>query len=259
MATRLFEMTVGQNHDFLLALQNAGMSLEQADRLKQDTSLADDMVDWLRKQLAPSLVDLMASPQEQVNNLLNWMDHFGLNIAQTEIQRILENEPAVPEGCAIVLCWTLNTLQQTMDTKLAIARRVYGDNKVYVSSLLKTDKKHLKITDGAPVFQPNRLWWEVIDITSQRNVAPDKVEAATAAGTQVFDAAIQHPKLVRAQNGREFPYWDVPGLRVNVDGDPAWSNCPYVNGNADGGVDFYTSWAAYGSSSCVEPLVVSGE
>jgi hypothetical protein len=199
------------------------------------------------------------TPQmRQVSNLFQWNETLNLGLNDADIQNVPQavrdfvwDRPLV----YITLCWTLGTLEETLKAKLAVLRHVYGKDKVVVSPAFKTDAKHTTLPDGAPEFAANRLWWEVIDLGANRRVSPDKVPAAIAAGTEVFDVACQHSAYVKMHNGVDVPYLDVPGLRVNVRGR-ALSYVPYVASFSGGHVKVSVLWADDAGPSYAEPVRV---
>lgn len=199
-------------------------------------------------------------PEQQVANLRLWNATAGHYFSDDQIETALAEipefdwlQPLVP----LTLCWTMNTPWQTISAKIAIMRNVYGRDKVILSDYLQElYGENIKLVEKAPEFAPNRIWWEVIDLSANRNKAPDQVDPATAAGIQVFDAACQHPVYIRQHDGRNIPCLDVPGLRVNVPGYGPWTNSPYVDGSSDGNVLVDVYWAGHGDPSYAEPVVV---
>lgn len=200
-----------------------------------------------------------ASPEQQVANLRAWNNWLGY-FREDQIEAV---HAAIPEGfnwtqplVALTLCWTMNTLEQSVATKIEVMRRVYGKDKVIVSDRMKRlDEERLYLPDGAPAFLPNELWWEVIDLGASRDKAPDQVDLSVSAGTQVYDVACQHPVYVGQHNGRDVPYLDVPGLRVKVPGESK-PCAPYIDGLSDGGVGVGAYWAGLAYSDYAEPVLV---
>ena len=236
-----------QAHEILKRAGNG--SLEVAD-IRRGFQLI------IEKRLGePSPVGLAVSqftPQmEQVSNLLQWNEALSLGLSNADIQNVPQavldfawDKPLV----SITLCWTLGTLEETLNAKLAVLRHVYGEKKVIVSPDFKTDAKHTFLPDGAPEFVPNHIWWQVIDLGANRKLSPDKVPAAVAAGVEVFDNACQHKGHVKRHNGSDTPYWDVPGLRVKVPGESRLC-APYVSGYSDGYIRVGVRWADGGALS----------
>jgi hypothetical protein len=210
---------------------------------------------------SPFLFQERYTPGEiQVMNLRNWNNWLGF-YSDDQIQELFASMPTfdwTQPRIALTLCWSMNTLWQTVATKLTLAKRIYGEDKVGRSSYLNDlAEGSIKLVDGAAEFVPNHLWWEVLDLGSVRNTAPDKVDPTRAAGTQVFDAVLQHPEAVRRMNVDR--YWDVPALRVNGPEFDPWSSSPCVYGHSGGCVYFDTHFAGSGSPYYVGPLVVSGK
>ena len=196
------------------------------------------------------------SPGEQIRKLWMWNRYFKRGFTQ---EQVIAARAAVPAFAwdqplaALTLCWTLGTLEDSLHAKLAIMRHVYGEDKVFVSPSCKTE--HTFLVDGAPEFVPNRLWWQVIDLGANRDKAPDEIPAATAAGTEVFDVACQHPVYVRQHNDHDIPRLEIPGIRVKVPGEWRWRRCaPYVYGYSIGYVKVGVRWADEIDSNYAEPV-----
>ena len=202
--------------------------------------------------------DRFTSPAEQVSHLLQWNREFGLGFTEDQI---VAAEAAVPAFAgdrplvALTLCWTLGTLEKTVNAKLTIMRHVYGEDKVFVSPSFKTEAEHTSLVEGAPEFVPNHIWWQVIDLGASRDKAPDQVPAATAAGIEVFDVACQHPVYVRQHNGDDTPYLGIPGIRVEVKLQAKSGPCaPYVHGYSIGYVEVGVRWADETDSNYATPV-----
>ena len=175
---------------------------------------------------------------EQIAQFRQWNFHNGIRFDDAAIDDALSSVPFVDSDdplVALTLCWTLVDLVSTVNSYLGVMKVVYGD-KLYVSPDLCTGSEYLSLPKGAPEFVPNRLWWEITDFGANRNMAPDQVPAATAAGLSVFAAACHHPAVVRRHNGDDVPYWDVPGLRVKVPGGSR-PYAPCIGGSSDGSVN----------------------
>jgi len=203
-----------------------------------------------------SAADRFTSPGEQIGNLWMWNRYFKRGFTQEQVIAARATVPAFVWDrplVALTLCWTLGTLEDTLGAKLAIMRHVFGEDKVFVSPSFKTDAEHSFLVSGAPEFVPNRLWWQVIDLGANRDKAPDQVPAATAAGTEVFDVACQHPVYVRQHNDHDTPRLEIPGIRVEVPGE--WRRCaPYVHGYSIGYVEVGVDWAENARPGYAEPI-----
>jgi hypothetical protein len=200
------------------------------------------------------------TPQmRQVSNLLQWNETLNLGLTNADIQYLPQavldfscDKPLV----SITLCWTLGTLEETLNAKLAVLSRVHGEDKVMVSPNFKTDPVHTFLPDGAPWFFPNFVWWSVVDLGASRNLSPDNVPVADAAGVEVFDNACQHPGYLKRHNGSDVPYLDVPGLRVKSYRRSALY-APCISGNSGSGIRVDVSLAAGASSHFAEPARVA--
>jgi len=203
------------------------------------------------------------SPTAQVSNLWSWNREFGWGFTQEQIAAAAAAIPAFFPAfvgdrplVALTLCWTLGALKETLDAKLAVLRQVYGEDKVMVSVDFKTDAKHTFLPGGAPKFVPNHIWWQVIDLGANRRLPPDRVPAAVAAGTEVFDVACQHKVYISQHDGSDTPYLDVPGIRVRdrVQGESGLY-APRICGDSDGIIRVGVHWASFDYSiDSAEPV-----
>ncbi len=197
------------------------------------------------------------APPEQVANLRRWNDKFGLNWSDRQLKVLLEDVPSFSKDeplLPLTLCWTLGTLTSTIDAKLEIIRLVYGDDKVSITRDFKTDSKHTTLVSGAPRFDANRIWWQLIDLGANRFKAPSQVPASTAAGIEVFDVVCQHPVYVGEQDGSLTPFLDLPGLSVKVRGMPG-PDTPDAVGDAKGQVAVHVRWEGGVYTDHAEPVL----
>ncbi|HEV3212499.1 MAG TPA: hypothetical protein VGZ03_03790 [Acidimicrobiales bacterium] len=197
------------------------------------------------------------SPEEQISNLTKWNESLlasaltteQIELASAEVPSFDGEEPLIP----LTLCWTLGSLEASIDAKLEVIQSAYGADMVFVTRDFQTDAKHTTIVIGAPRFAPNRVWWELIDLGANRRVAPSDVPAATAAGCEVLDVICQHPVYVGQQDGRDTPYLDMPGLSVKVRGRRG-TDTPDVTGGPDGGVTIHVAWSGTIYTDHAEPV-----
>jgi len=194
-------------------------------------------------------------PLEQVRKLCSWNRYF----PDKKIVAMLDTVPAFGQDgrLALTLCRTLSTLALTVAADIEIMRCVFKPNKLFVSPRLSQfASSDICLPEGAPKFVPFRLWWEVIYLGANRNKAPDQVDPATAAGTQVLSAVYNHPAAVLRHNGRTNPYWDIPGLRVKIPGQSE-PFAPYIFGDGADGVHLDTGSAGVRRLRYAEPKVVN--
>lgn len=259
MATSLYNITLGQQVEFHRILSKAGLSAEDAAQIIANPDLGKAWVDDLRERLGLKLFHGRYTPPErQLANLRAWAGHYfrpeQFDDAWAALPPFVWGRPLVP----LTLCWTKNTLEQTVTAKTEIMRTVYGQDKLYVSGHLnQLANGDVYLPEGAPEFMPNHLWWEVIDLGANRGTAPDQIDPRVAAGTQVFDVAIQHPAYIRQHNGGDTPYLDVPGLRVKVPGESE-PYALYVRGGSDGRLSVSVPLTGYAGMSYAEPVVIRG-
>lgn len=173
---------------------------------------------------------------EQIAQFTSWNTENGFLFGEVDINDAELSVPLVDSDDPLVgltLCWTLDTLESTIDSYLRVMRQIYG-NKFKASRDFRAGK--LSLPKGAPDFVPNRLWWEITDFGANRNMAPDQVPAETAAGLSVFAATCHHPAVVRRHNGDDVPYWNVPGLWVSYSGESR-PFAPCIDGGSGGRVE----------------------
>jgi hypothetical protein len=197
-----------------------------------------------------------ALPEAQIANLRHWNLLLDAGWTDEEFDRLAsevpsfnEHEPLIP----LTLCWTLSSLAASIDAKIDVMRHVYGADKVHVTSKFNPDSKHTRIVSGGPLFEPDRLWWQLIDLGANRFKAPNQVPAATAAGCEVFDVICQHPIYVSQQDGTETPYLDLPGLSVKVRGLNG-PNTPDAAGGPEGGIAVHVNWEGSVYPDHAEPV-----
>lgn len=198
-----------------------------------------------------------ASPEQQVANLLEWNESLlGSALAASQIERVGAEVPAFDGEEALIpltLCWTLGTLSTSIDAKLDVLREVYGRRKVFITRDFQTDEKHTTNVIGAPAFVPNLVWWQLIDLGSNRRSAPIDVSAAIAAGCEIFDVICQHPVYVSEQDGDVTPYLDLPGLNVKIRGRRG-KDTPDISGGPRGEVSIHVNWSGSVYTDHAEPV-----
>jgi len=179
-----------------------------------------------------------------------------------QIFGMLRTVPALPDlgrdqpQVALTLCRTLDTLAHTVVADIEIMRRVYGRNKLFVSQRLSQfAPSDIYLPEGAPEFEPNKLWWEIIYLGANLDKAPDQVSPVTAVGTQLLGTASHHPAAVFSHDGRNYPYWDIPGLRFKI-ASSSEPFAPYICGDSDGRVRLDTSSVKFPRTRYAEPVVV---
>ena len=182
------------------------------------------------------------TPEEQVRYRCHWNQSA---FTDQKIVAMLGCVPDVDQNQplkVLTLCRTLGTLKQTIIEDIEILRRVFGVNNLYVSPRMRQlSTLGIQLPVGAPKFKPNRLWWEVLNL-GDRDKAPNRIDPAIAAGTQVFSAAYNNPGIVLMQNGQKTnPFWDAPGLRAAIDGEKPYVPCVFADGNGNNRVYVDTS------------------
>jgi hypothetical protein len=200
--------------------------------------------------------DRFTPPKDQIENLRQWSHLLDTSWSDDELNRAALDVPDFDDGeplIPITLCWTLSNLAATIDAKIEVMRHVYGTNRVYVSRKFNPDTKHTTIVSGGPPFEPNRLWWQLIDLGANRFKAPNQVPAATAAGCEIFDVICQHPIYVGQQDGAETPYLDLPGLSVKIRGFTG-PDTPDAVGGPNGRISVHVNWEGSVHPDHAEPV-----
>ncbi len=244
------------NQRFAEIMQLLGKEVLEASDVERDLQSiidggAEEVVTYQASQLR------FASPEEQISNLQEWnrsllksaLSASLIDSAGNEIPPFDGEEALIP----LTLCWTLGSLSASIDAKLEVVRSVYGRDKVFVSRDFQTDAKHTTNVVGAPSFIPNHVWWQLIDLGSNRRKAPNQVPAAIAAGCEIFDVICQHPVYVGQQDGDDTPYLDVPGLDVKVRGRRG-KDTPDVSGGPSGDVTIHVTWSGSTYTDHAEPI-----
>lgn len=153
----------------------------------------------------------------------------------------------------LTLCFTLATLEETFVAQLSIMNVMYGGGKAVISDyrreLLKPSRQ-LRITEGAPEFVPDRIWWEVVDLDAYRGrgtwgIEPKNVPVATAASTQVLDALCQHSSYFLAQTrvvDELSPHvrFEAVVRGLEAKGSEDGYDLLYVSVHTDGGIEIST-------------------
>jgi hypothetical protein len=207
----------------------------------------------LNSELIP---DRFTSPKVQIENLRTWSHLLESSWTDDVLERLASDVPEFDEDQPLIpltLCWTFSTLAASIDAKIDVMRLVYGRDRVYVTRKFNPDSKHTSIISGAPPFEPDRLWWQLIDLGANRFKAPNQVPAATAAGCEIFDVICQHPIYVGQQDGSETPYLDLPGLSVKVRGFTG-PDTPDTTGGPNGRIAVHVNWEGAVHPDHAEPV-----
>jgi len=253
-------MSRTQSGEFVSALERGGLTVADGQKVigNKDNLLAQSIVDLIRGQGSTTsgsqfLTSAGFTRQElQLENLQVWNQSWVMQggfYRDNQIRAAMVTSPFYSweePSAPVVLCWTANDLVQTTRQSVGALRQVYG-HKLEISPEFRIDTEHLAPVEGAPEFQPNRLWWEVLDVDANRNKACDAVPPATAGGIQVIQAAAHHPDYTRRMNGDDVAYWDVPGLRLKVPGrsEPC---APYVYAGIINRLRLGVGWASNAGS-----------
>lgn len=225
--TRLFELPVGKNHAFLLALQNQGFTLEQAEDVINDPSKAKLIVDAL--QPTPSVrsftrfASLLYSLDEQKALLLR-------------LNGQLPKEQRFPASWLTKLDTTSDHVQSVEDLEfffvvLSTLEKTWNFNQKLIEltqpeiwdSGFGKDETHLRLDPNAVAYKSgiHRIRINLVDNwlpESGRSVDQVRFHASAGgkklAGIEVIGAyGLQDPKLLQSQDGETLPYCDLAGLQ----------------------------------------------
>lgn len=224
--TRLFDLPVGRNHEFLLALQNQGATLEWAEDVIKYPSKAKLVVG---AHPAPRSSDrfaqfahLLRPLDEQLDTLQSLNERmprgmripgtwFFIDTASDHVQSVDDLETWFVE---------LPVLEQTWAFNQKLIELTQGD--VWDSGFAK-DAAHLRLDPNAKARKPgiHRIRINLVDHWSlERTRLVDEVRRNAAiigkklAGIEVIGAyGLQDRKLLQSQDGRTLPYCDLAGLQ----------------------------------------------
>ena len=227
--TRLFDMTIGQDHELKLALQNAGMTLEDAVRVAGDSQLAVAMVATLR-------VDCPTYPARDFNRYTQYL--LPLDV---QLQRLVELNKELPKKLRVPEVWfndvdtssdhiqtvedlefffiVPGTVEETLTLNWELIRLTQP--AVYRSGF-KIDADNLRLWPNTRWYEPglHRIRINLVDNWDPENGRNVDDIRTRAAGTGVLLASVEpigayalHAELFRQQDGENLPYCDLAGLR----------------------------------------------
>ena len=225
--TRLFELPVGKNHAFLLALQNQGFTLEQAEDVINDPSKAKLVVDAL--QPTPSVRSF-----NQFESLLYSLDEQKELLLRLNEQ--LPKEQRFPASWLTKLDTTSNHVQSVEDLEfffvvLSTLEKTWNFNQKLIEltqpgiwdSGFGKDETQMRLDPNTVVYKPgiHRVRINLVDNwlpESGRSVDQVRFHASEGgkklAGIEVIGAyGLQDPKLLQSQDGEALPYCDLAGLQ----------------------------------------------
>lgn len=226
--TRLFELPVGKNHAFLLALQNQGFTLEQAEDVINNPSKAKLVVDAL--QPTPLVRDFA-----QFSHLLHSLDE--------QKSLLLGLNEQLPKEQQVPLSWPLTKLDTKSDhvqsvedlefffVVLSTLEKTWDFNRKLIEltqpstwgSGFGKDETKMRLDPSAVAYKPgiHRIRINLVDnwlperirsVNQARSHASE--EGKKLAGIEVIGAyALQDPKLLQSQDGETLPYCDLAGLQ----------------------------------------------
>ena len=229
--TRLFELPVGKSHAFLLALQNQGFTLEQAEDVINDPSKAKLVVDAL--QPTPSVRSF-----NQFESLLYSLDEQKELLLRLNEQ--LPKEQRFPASWLTKLDTTSNHVQSVEDLEfffvvLSTLEKTWNFNQKLIEltqpgtwnpGFFGKDETQMRLDPNAVVYEPgiHRVRINLVDNwLPERGRSVDQVRFHASeggkklAGIEVIGAyGLQDPKLLQSQDGEALPYCNLAGLQQGV-------------------------------------------
>lgn len=225
--TRLFELPVGKNHAFLLALQNQGFTLEQAEDVINDPSKAKLVVDAL--QPTPSVRSFT-----QFASLLYSLDEQKALLLRLNGQ--LPKEQRLPASWLTKLDTTSNHVQSVEDLEfffvvLSTLEKTWNFNQKLIEltqpgiwdSGFGKDETQMRLDPNTVAYKPgiHRVRINLVDNwlpESGRSVDQVRFHASEGgkklAGIEVIGAyGLQDPKLLQSLDGEALPYCNLAGLQ----------------------------------------------
>ena len=238
--TRLFELPVGKNHAFLLALQNQGFTLEQAEDVINNPSKAKLVVNALQPTLsAPSFTHF--------DHLLHSLDDQKSILQLRNSESEIFNEP----GLQIPWSWlreldtksdhvesvedlefffvVLNTLEDTwnFNQKLIELAQPHIVRSRISRPDFALDETQMRLDPSAVVYKPgiHRVRINLVDNwlpNGASSVNQVRLRASDGgkklAGIEAIGAyGLQDPRLLHWQDGARLPYCSLAGLQQGDD------------------------------------------
>jgi len=154
--TRLFDMNVGTTHELVLALQNAGFSLENAEEVIDNPSKATLLTNSLRRTYA--------SPEEQVREVIRFLEKYADGEKGFRASDIPLSPNFKPQSDTEQLLLTVmlpdrggkSGLMRTFDAWWGMARFGRGSEKSRNAEVL-SDPEHMRLIEGLE-YEPGIRW-----------------------------------------------------------------------------------------------------
>lgn len=225
--TRLFELPVGKNHAFLLALQNQGFTLEQAEDVIADPSKAKLLVDALRP--APSVRSFaqfahLLCPLDEQRDILESLNRQMPRALRVPSMRLATLGTASDHVQSVedleFFFVVLDTLEKTWSFNQKLIELTQPG--IWDTGFGKGETQ-MRLDPNAIAFSPgiHRVRINLVDNwlpESARSVDQVRFHASERgkklAGIEAIGACgLQNPKLFQVQDGETLPYCDLAGLQ----------------------------------------------
>lgn len=237
---RLFDMTIGQSQDFLLALQRAGMSLEQAKQVSRDSGLAASWVASLGS-------DFATYPKQDFSQYNQY-----LHSLSTQLYRLRDFNSRMPKKLRVPDAWfnldpASQHVQSVEDLEcwfvwLGSLEKTWAFNQKLVEVThpiqdigFARDIHHMRLHPTAHRYEPGihrvRInlvdnWYpgagrSIVNVRERALATSTQLAAVEAIGAYT----LQHPVLYRLLDGVNLPYFDCAGIEQGA----GFYNAPFVD------------------------------
>lgn len=197
---------------------------------------------------------MFTNPQKQLEKVIELNKSLKWGFTQKQIEAVSNiPEQSTSNLTTVVLVPYFSSLGKTVDTLWTAIE------KQATSSWKKSDITANNIRLYKGTFPKKHLKWVTLDVGTHRNTSPNKMKQTDniLGGVEVLACTLLHPEWVKAMDGTDVPYVDLPAIEFKP-GFGEWSHSLDVDGRSDGSVDFGTHFAGYGYPFYAGPVVVSG-
>jgi len=235
--TRLFDLSFGKGQELMLALQNAGLTAEQAQALIDNPDKARLMIAALEPTFELPAC-LRVSPGELLERALKINVDRRYGIHRAAFTAPIPELTVASHQLLLPVMITEGGVGRNFELHTTTIRdqfKAAGDD-YYRWDGLKSDAKSLRLAPrtlhfdnpGAPtlywvIYEPFANWDRENGYTVQ-GLWDGKVKGL--AHVENLNAIELMPDWVRSMDGKNVPYINLPGYQVFYESD--WSDCPYV-------------------------------
>ena len=252
---RLFDLKIGDGHELLLALQNAGLTAKQARRFIDNPAYAKQVIDQLPKEVVDRFAKyakLLFSIAKQAPDLreLNRQAPAYFQISDSEFDTVGTNSDHVQRYEDLEFLFI--SLGDFIKTQKLIRLQTKMKHGIWLSDRFKADEDKFQLHETAASFIYDKPGIYRLRINLAADWDPDegrsvdqlwerdiKIGKKLNAGS-LGDAAlnVQDKKLHRQQDGIHLPYHDHTDIIRSGDGH---SRAPYSRWTGDDSEVFFHS------------------